>query len=122
MNQDLDALRARVQREVASFVYSVPNRAIGNPMSSDDVKRHVDELRASLVSPYVARIVLRDSADQIIANPPITMECPIVADDGTHLVFYDDSMEDFGLAQRDLGDNLETIGVRGDVVGVFMAR
>jgi hypothetical protein len=79
-------------------------------------------MRAALVRPYWADAELRDTQEQIVANPAILRKCAIVADDlkGTILAF--DPIENgFLLAVRQ-EDAVRTIGVRGDAVGCFMAR
>ena len=38
------------------------------------------------------------------------------------VVFYDENEQEFGLGQRWTDRHLETINVRGDLVGVFCAR
>ena len=122
MKHGLDALRIRVQRDVESYVYTVPEGALGNPLPTDRVQTLMDELKAALVEPYMTSVALRDAFDQCAVDPPTTVQYAIVADDGVNVVFYDDTADEFGLAQRGSSGGIETIGVRGDVVGVFMAR
>jgi hypothetical protein len=123
MDVDFDGLRQQIVREIDSYVYAVPPDAIGDPCPEDKVQAQLDQLRQSLVSPYLQSMTLRDTTDQITAIPPNSAEYIVVADDGEfYLVFYDPQSREFGLAQPVPDDLPVTIGVRGDVVGVFMAR
>ena len=122
MKHGLDALRIHVQREIESYVYTVPDCAVGNPLPADRVQTLMDELKATLVEPYMTSVALRDTFDQCAVDRSISVQYAIVADDGINVVFYDDTADEFGLAQRGSSGGIETIGVRGDVVGVFMAR
>ena len=123
MNVDFDDLQSQIVGEIDSYVYSVPAEAVGNPWPKEKVQAHIDQLRQSLVRPYSQSVTLRDTPDQFAANPPKIAQYVIVADDGeSNLVFFDPHSNEFGLAQRVAGGQPVTIGVRGDVVGVFMAR
>jgi len=62
-------------------------------------------------------------AAALLADNPIIAEYWVIADDRNgYLVCFDPDANEFLLAQQFDNDRLATIGVRGDLVGVFMAR
>lgn len=112
-----------VGRQIAEYDYQVPDGAIGNPFSPEKVERYLDDLRDSLVRPYLQQIELLDTKKQVDAPNPIFAEYWIVADDRNGgLVCFDPDANEFLLAHQLENDRVATIGVRGDLVGVFMAR
>ncbi len=120
---DAGLIEQLVQREIDEYRYEVPDNSIGNPWSPEKVQRQLANLRDAVVPPRAQKIQLRDTFDQINAANPITVEYWVVADDGNrNLVCFDPDTNEFVLAQRSEDGYIATVGVRGDLVGVFMAR
>lgn len=117
---DLEELERLVLAEVESYRNEVPQDALGRPFSDEKVERLLAELKAALVKPEWRTVRMRDTPEQNERQPQESRLCVLVADD-TELyeLYYDPSNDDFFLA---MGDPPETIGVRGDAVGCFMAR
>ncbi len=119
---DLDQLAREVSQAIETYTYDYPPGMLGQPWDAGRIAAHLDAMRGALVLPRWALVALRDTIEQIRSAEPAKYRCAIVADDrkGTFLVF---DVEDkaFMLA-RDDGNGLESFGVRGDVVGCFMAR
>ena len=116
---DLDELERYVLDEIESYRYDVPEDALGKPFSAEEVKRLLAEMRAALVKPEWRMVDATDTqgARRGVAEP---RPCVLVADDGVdYQLYYDPLEKEFVLAS---GDPPETIGVRGDAVGCFMAR
>lgn len=110
-------------KELESYVYEVPQSALGNPWPEEKVESQLSQLRSSLVEPYLEKMELRDTYEQIGMKDPESQELWVVADDNDrYKVFYDASAEEFGLATYTESETPITIGVRGDFVGTFMAR
>lgn len=118
-----DYLTRFICREIDTYEYVLPEGAVGNPWPQERVDRQLAQLRACLVAPYKLTFERCDTMEDCERETPRTAEYWIVANDGNgFLVFYDPSAAEFGLAQLGLSDRPVTIGVRGDVVGVFMSR
>lgn len=119
---DLGALRATVEREIDSYEYQVPKDSIGTAWPSNKVEDSLHKMRAALVDPYWAEVIMRDTFEQITATDAAPRRCAVVADDGqgTYLVF-DPIESDFLLAQKQ-EQYLVSFGVCGDAVGCFLAR
>jgi hypothetical protein len=119
---DLETLRRAVENDIANYRYSSSGNTVGIAWSEERIDAELTAMRAALVNPYWADVELRDTHEQIDADPAILRKCAIVADDlkGTILAF--DPIENgFLLAVKGKGA-LQTIGVHGDAVGCFMAR
>ena len=112
-----------VTSEVEGFTYepTAPGSTVGVPWSEEKVRSHLPKLRAALVKPYLRRFVLRDTWEQH-ASVPILAEYWVVAETDSYIEFFDPAKKEFGLASSSSsGEAARTIGVRGDLVGVFCA-
>lgn len=110
--------------EIDGFRYEPPatGTTVGMPWSEDKVLSYIPQLRAALVTPYRRRFVLRDTSAQIRAAPPMFADYWVVAETDGYIEFFDPSTNEYGLAvPPSSGDVPVTIGVRGDLVGVFCA-
>jgi hypothetical protein len=119
---NLTDLRSQVEAEIASYVYEVPDGAVGRPMPSEWVESQLAEFRSALVAPVWREIVIADSVQQMLGKEkPEHRECVLVADDRQgYQVFYDPQHKDFVLTYSD--KTPPTAFLRGDAVGCFMAR
>lgn len=112
----------RIDLAAYNVVGSSSRPTRGVPWSEEKVRQSLIDLRACLVTPYLQRFCLKDTTAQMRASPPATMDYWVVAKSQQFLEFYDADKREYGLATggRD-GALPETIGVRGDLVGVFGA-
>ena len=113
-----------VTRELASYVYEPPppGTTLGVPWSGEEVRGYVVQLRSALVAPYLQKFKRSDTVAQINAVPPETAEYWVVAVSPGYIEFYDSNSGEFGLAAEAHAGGLPvTIGVWGDLVGVFCA-
>lgn len=119
---NLTELRLRVEAEIASYVYVVPEGAIGRPMPSEWVATQLAEFKSALVEPTWREIIIGDSVQQMLGKAETEIrECVLVADDREgYQLYYDPLQEDFVLAYA--GNTPPTAFLRGDAVGCFMAR
>jgi hypothetical protein len=117
-NVNLDYLERDVLEQVESYRYEVLDSALGNPMPQDWVLQQLAQLRAALVKPEWRLVTNKDMPQA--GETPEVRQCALVAHDpdGVEL-YYDPIDEEFVLA---CGDPPETFGIRGDVVGCYMAR
>ena len=99
-----------------------PGPTVGIPWSDSKRQKSVSTLRASLVTPYAQRFRLKDTSGEMRASSPGIAVYWVIAQSEQFLEFYDPEMREYGLAMQDNDGTLpETIGVRGDLVGVFAA-
>jgi hypothetical protein len=113
-----------VTAEIDRFVYEAPapGTTVGVPWPEEKIRSYLPKLRAALVKPYQHRFVLRDTPAQLRAASPTFAEYWVIAETESYIQFFDVSSNQFGLANRaPNGAVPATIGVRGDLVGVFCA-
>ena len=118
---NLQALRATVEHEMANYAYTVPEGAVGQPMSLEWVSSQLAEMRAALVEPTWKAVAIRDTIEQMNQVQPELRQCVLIADDRKgHELYFDPQQAEYVLAYS--GDLPTTFNVRGDAVGCFMAR
>lgn len=119
---DLQALRAEVENEIASYTYAVPEGAVGRPMSPEWVSSQLAEMQSALVEPIWKAVAIRDTVEQMKSqDQPEMRQCVLVANDRKgYELFFDPQQAEYVLAYS--GDPPTTFNVRGDAVGCFMAR
>ncbi len=121
-----EELRRHCEREVEEYKYDLPESAVGNPWPADKLEAQLRKCKAAIVEPYNLQIELRDTVEQMNAEPPVVCEVWVVADDREgYKVFYNPNTCEFGLAEYNPGDDNDipsSINVNGDFVGTFMAR
>ena len=120
---DSESLAAFVRQEIADYRYEPPSSpTIGVPWPAEKVQRYVERLAQSLVKPYLARFELRDTFEQTVREPAEYGEYWVVAEGrGGYVEYYDPGRKEFGLAVRSEVGPPVSIGVRGDLVGVYCA-
>ena len=113
-----------ITAELRDYQYEPPppGTTLGKPWSSEKVATHLDLLREALVTPYLQKFVLEDTYEQLTAREKQVVEYWVVAEAEFYCEFYDPSANDFGLAEPPVAGHIpHTVGVRGDLVGVFCA-
>jgi hypothetical protein len=119
---DSERLAELVLRQIEGYRYDPPPGLIGNALPPEEVRRYIERLRQALVRPYLQRFELRETAEQIGREHPEYAEYWVVAEGGGDYVeWYDPERGEFGLAVRGGSGVPVSIGVRGDVVGAFIA-
>jgi hypothetical protein len=122
---DRDAVSALVRDTLAGYHYEAPppGSTIGVPWPAEKVYGYVEKLNAALVKPYLQRFELRETYEQVSHAEPNYAEFWVVAErEGGYLEWYDPGTGEFGLGIRCEGSTIPvSIGVRGDLVGVFGA-
>src|SRR5690348_6095093 len=92
-------LRDQVKRELNTYVYKVPDDAIGQPMSAAIISQGLAEMRESLVEPFWSDVEIRDTFEQVGMQDAPKRRCAVVADDRKGMVLvYDPSENNFVLA------------------------
>jgi hypothetical protein len=121
---DRTAIEQLIREMLAGYRYEPPppGSTIGVPWSADKASGYVEKLKEALVRPYLQRFELRETYEQVGQREPSYAEFWVVAEAGSYLEWYDPSTGEFGLGQRvEGGSTPVSIGVRGDLVGVFCA-
>ena len=91
--------------------------------SADRVRAELAALSRALVPPVLGKFAVRDEGFQLTTPEPELTTFWLVAQDpdGT-VVFYDEAADEFGLGEATPEGDLETVGVRGDLLSGFLAR
>lgn len=112
----------RVEREIAGYQSQPPART-GLGRSAERVRAELAALSRALIPPVRGRFAVRDEGVQLTTPEPTLITYWVIAQDpdGT-VVFYDESADEFGLGEATPEGELETVGVRGDLLSVFLAR
>jgi len=113
-----------VAESLARYRYVAPTSGttVGKPWSAEKEAAYVELLKLSLVPPRLESFVLSETYEQIQANSPARAEYWVIAERGGYVEWYDPVTSEFGLGQAPAkGGGLVSIGVRGDLVGVFCA-
>lgn len=99
-----------------------PDATVGVPWSAEKVGGYAELLKQALVPPRLERFALAETYEQIQAGSTECASYWVVAERGGYLEWYDPTTNEFGLGQlAGDGDGFVSIGVRGDLVGVFCA-
>jgi hypothetical protein len=122
---DPDTVLSLVRDTLAGYRYESPppGSTRGVPWSAEKVYAYVERLKAALVPPYLQRFELRETSEQVAQAEPGYAEFWVVAaGHGGYLEWYDPSTGEFGLGIYGEGSGTPvSIGVRGDLLGVFCA-
>jgi hypothetical protein len=113
-----------VRCEIDEYQYEKlePGTTLGVPWSEEKVLSYIPKLESALVPPYQQKFYLRDTYDQVKATETAEVTYWVVAKTDSYIEFFDPVKKDFGLACASSDGELpSTIGVRGDLVGVFAA-
>ena len=83
---------------------------------------NVERLRGALVDPYVQRFELRETYEQVGESQPTYADFWVIAKgNGGYVEWYDPASGEFGLGIQQGSEIPVSIGMRGDLVGVFCA-
>jgi hypothetical protein len=113
-----------VRADLSAYEVAEPpsGTTTGVPWSDAKVRESIARLSTCLVTPYKQRFHLKDSVAEMRASTLEIATYWVVARSESFLQFYDVGKQEYGLAVLGNEEGLpETIGVRGDLVGVFGA-
>lgn len=119
---NISELREKIEAEIRSYIYEVPDGTLGAPMPMDWVSKQLAEFKLALVQPTWRSIKICDTVQQAQGKEKSELRnCVLVADDRHgYELYYDPTQDDFVLAYS--GNPPSTFNVRGDAVGCFMSR
>jgi hypothetical protein len=118
-----EAVVQRVEREIADYQSHRRSTPAGTSRSAERVRAELAALSRALIPPVRGQFAVRDEGVQLTTPDPERIIYWVVAQDpdGT-VVFYDETADEFGLGEATPDGDLETVGVRGDLLSVFLAR
>ncbi|MCH8492744.1 MAG: hypothetical protein LAT53_05865 [Idiomarina sp.] len=110
-----------IEEELDSYSYDVPEpgTTLGRPWSEEKVLSYIPKLRESLVIPYLRKFRLSETHEHF--NKEVFEDYWVVAIDGGYIQWYDPKNKEFGLGTEGTDGEFISIGVRGDLVGVYCA-
>ena len=110
-----------VEKELGSYAYGAPEpgTTLGEPWSEEKVLSYIPELRKALVKPYLQRFRLSETSEQF--KTQVFEDYWIVAVESGYIQWYDPKSQEFGLGTESADGEFTSIGVRGDLVGVYCA-
>ena len=99
-----------------------PGTTVGAPWSAEKWAGYVEMLKQSLVPPRLESFALAETYKEVAAGTRDRAMYWVVAERASYVEWYDPTTNEFGLGQASPdGEGLISIGVRGDLVGVFCA-
>jgi hypothetical protein len=121
-----------ISRDIAQLVLQLlsahtyappaPGTTVGTPWSEAKISQYVNLLKQSLVPPRLERFKLSETHDHVTSPTEQFANYWVVAERGSYVEWFDPNTEEFGLAQPSPnGEGFVSLGVRGDLVGVFCA-
>ena len=103
-----------VEADLSSYKYEEPETTLGDPTSETDIMSYIPKLKAALVEPYLQKILVSESEK--------LKEYWVIAVEDIYYQWYDPTTKEYGLATESENKNhLVSIGVEGDLVGVYCA-
>ncbi len=110
-----------IEKELGSYVYDEPEpgTTLGNAWCEDKVLSFIPKLKKALVAPYLQRFRLSETGEHF--NTEVFEEYWVVAIDNGYIQWYDPKNQEYGLGTESIDGEFVSIGVRGDLVGVYCA-
>ena len=114
-------LRRETERQISTYVYQVPEGAIGIPLPADEIRDDLNKMRLCLTEPRWEEVHIRNTPEEIRTGEGVSRVCVTMAEEEGYVLVFDPVEEEYHLAWRS-EHGLGTWGVRGDAVGCFLAR
>lgn len=110
-----------IDAELAAYTYDKPEpgSTLGEPWSEDKVLSYIPKLRRALVSPSVQKFLLQETYEQIGSES--FADYWVIAEDQGYVQWFDPETQEYGLGNKNEDGTYTSIGVRGDLVGVYCA-
>jgi len=116
-----EEIRKRIEQELSTYSYEQPGpgSTYGEPWSEDKVLSYIPKLRKALVKPYLQRFRLSESNEHF--ENAVFAEYWVVAINDGYIQWFDPESKEYGLGTETDKGEIVSIGVRGDLVGVYCA-
>ena len=112
-------LRLDLDRQIAEYVYEIPEDAIGNPLPAETIANYLDSMRRCLVEPHWEEANIC-TPQESVTGAGVRRMCITMAEEGSYVLIFDPICEEYHLAWRG-ADGLGTWGIRGAGVDCFIA-
>tara|TARA_R110001592_G_scaffold254129_2_gene517452 strand:+ start:19380 stop:19742 length:363 start_codon:yes stop_codon:yes gene_type:complete len=118
---NIEDIRRLIETELESYTYDEPEPGaiFGNAWSEDKILSFIPKLRNALVTPYRQLFRLLENGEHM--NTEVFEEYWVIAKDKGYVQFYDPIQNEYGLGTESTDGEYVSIGVRGDLVGVYCA-
>ena len=116
----LQRLRRELDRQIANYVYEVPDGAIGSPLPAETISNYLDSMRLCLVEPHWEEANIC-SPEEALTGTGVKRMCVTMAEEDGYVLILDPLCEEYHLAWRS-ADGLGTWDIRGTGVDCFIAR
>jgi hypothetical protein len=110
-----------IDEELSNYTYEAPElgSTYGKPWPEEKVMSYIPKLKNALVKPYLQRFRLSEKKEHL--NSEIFVDYWVVAKDGGYIQWFDPETNEYGLGTKTDSGEFVSIGVRGDLVGVYCA-
>lgn len=110
-----------IEKELEAYVFDEPEpgTTLGKPWTEEKVLSYIPKLRKALVTPYLQKFRLSETCAHF--DTQVFENYWVVAIDEGYIQWYDPKNKEFGLGTESADGELISIGVRGDLVGVYCA-
>lgn len=109
-------LRRELNREIADYVYEVPEGTLGSPLPAETISNDLDSIRRCLVEPHWEEANIC-TPKEALTGAGVKRMCVTMG----YVLIFDPICEEYHLAWRSV-DGLGTWGIRGTGVDCFIAR
>ena len=116
----LQRLRRELDRQIADYVYELPDCAIGSPLTAEVIARYLDSMRQCLVTPHWEELNICTPEESVL-GAGVKRRCVTMAEENSYALIFDPLYEEYHLAWRG-AEGLGTWGIRGGGVECFIAR
>lgn len=114
-------LQRELEQQIASYVYEIPEDALGNPLSAGQICAYLNSMRLCLVEPRWEEVNICNTPEESLTGIGVMRNCAVMAEDEGYVLVFDPVDEQYHLAWR--GEHgLGTWGIRGNGVECFIAR
>jgi len=115
-------IKEMIETELSGYKATQPKEGstLGVPWSNDKVMSYIPKLKAALVEPYLQKMLLKETYEQVKSKNDEYANYWVIAKDGSYYQWYEVETKEYGLAQKN-NNQFVSIGVRGDLVGVYCA-
>jgi len=115
-------IKTLIESELKNYKAIQPKEGstIGVPWSNEKVASYIPKLKAALVEPYLQKMLLKETHEQIESKQKKYANYWVIAEDSGYYQWYEPESNEYGLAVIN-DDQFESIGIRGNLVGVYCA-
>ena len=93
----LQRLRLELDRQIADYVYEIPESAIGNPLPADVIEKYLDSMRRCLVAPHWEEVNIC-TAEESVLGAGMKRRCVTMAEEDSYALVFDPLCGEYHLA------------------------